>query len=173
MQVKEQLRFLQDGLAELKDYLLSGELFWNIGGNQQLTVGNLLLAEAFLRGADQLPAEDAKQLAALQKEWRSAWDKKANREFTSRLRQWTHYLRELGDRPPQHADYYPSEVRLRALLELLAQTAEHREQLAAADSVLRSLTAASDFVWGQAAAASFPSNKYWFLYRRPIPAGGS
>lgn len=170
MQAQDQLKFLRDGLAGLKDYLLSDELFWPMGGSQQLTPGNLLFAKAYLEGTGQSLANEAQQLAALKTEWRQAWQKKTAREFDSRLRQWEHVLSELADQPQRHADYYATEVRLRALLELLAETPEQRQQLAGPDALLRGLAVPGDFVWEPAAAAAFPAQAYWFLYRRPKPA---
>jgi hypothetical protein len=156
--------FLRTGLSQLKDYLLSNEIFWNVGGSQQLTLGNLLLASQFLEGVGKLPAADAKELAALKNEWLSAWEKKAEKEFAARLRQWTQYLRELSEQPSQHAAYYATEVRVRALLEVLvAEEPSLRGQLAAADNQLKALTTGSDFVWGFEAEPAFPKSNYWFL----------
>jgi len=166
--VATETHFLREGLSQLKDYLLSDEIFWNVGGSQQLTLGNLLLAKEFLDGVGKLPAADAKEMAALKKEWRAAWEKKAEKEFGARLRQWTNYLSELGEQPTQHASYYATEARVRTLLELLAGEAPAlRGQLAAADSRLKALTVAGDFVWGADAQAAFPKSKYWFLWVKP------
>jgi len=166
--VTSEISFLQAGLGQLKDYLLSNEIFWNVGGSQQLTLGNLLLAKEFLEGAGELPAADAKQLAALKKEWRSAWEKKAEKEFASRLRQWANFLGELGEQREPSTAYYATEARLRALLELLAgETPGLRGQLAAPDSQLKALTESGDFVWGDESKAAFPKGKYWFLWVKP------
>ncbi|MEX2162310.1 MAG: hypothetical protein WD751_10410 [Anaerolineales bacterium] len=163
--VSSETSFLRAGLGELKDYLLSNEVFWNAGSSQQLTLGNLLLAKEYLDGVGKLPAAEAKELAAHKKEWRSAWENKAEREVGARLRQWTQYLNELVEHPDRHASYYATEVRVRMLLELLAHEAPGvRSQLAAADSTLRSLTASGDFMWGKDAEAAFPKGKYWFLW---------
>ncbi len=160
-----EISLLQDGLGQLKDYLLSNEIFWNVGSGQQLTLGNLLLAKEFLEGVGELPAADAKQLAALKKEWRSAWEKKVEKEFASRLRQWTNFLSELGEQRGPRTAYYATEARLRALLELLAGEAPGlRGQLAAADSQLKALTESGGFIWGEEAKLAFPNSKYWFLW---------
>jgi len=36
--VASETSFLRTGLGQLKDYLLSSEIFWNVGGSQQLTL---------------------------------------------------------------------------------------------------------------------------------------
>jgi hypothetical protein len=158
-------RFLSDAIPQLKDYLLSNEIFWNLGNDPQMTLGNVLMAEANLDAAGKLRAADKQAIADAKKEWRSAWEKKAEKEFASRLRQWMNYLRELGEKPSQHASYYGNEVRARVLLELLAGEASGlASQLSAADSSLRSLTTSGDFVWGDALESAYPKAKYWFLY---------
>lgn len=166
--VASESRFLHSSISQLKDYLLSSEIFWNVGGSQQLTLGNLLLAKAFLDGEGKLPASDAKNLAALKKEWRSAWEKKAEKEFGARLRQWVQALNDLSEQGGLRTAYYATEVRVRMLLELLAAEAPGlRGQLAAPDSQLKALTTSGEFVWGAEAAAAFPKSKYWFLWVRP------
>lgn len=163
--VSSESSFLREAIPQLKEYLLSNDVFWNAGGGQQLTLGNLLLAKEYLEGMGELSDAEAKQLVAVKKEWRSAWEKKAEREFSARLRQWTQYLQELGEHPDRHAAYYGTEARVRTLLELLAHEASGmRSQLAAGDSQLRALTAAGDFVWGAGAEKAFSKNKFWFLW---------
>lgn len=157
-------RWLQAAVPQLKDYLLSNEIFWNIGSDPQLTLGNLLLAEAKVRtaGGDR---ELLTEIAAQKKEWHSAWQKKAKREFGSRLRQWTQYMAELSENPDRHAAQYRTEVRVRTLLELLAGEAPGlSSQLTAFDSKLKALTVNGDFVWGKESEKAFPKGKYWFLW---------
>ncbi len=163
--VKAEVQFVHEAVGQLKDYLLSDEVYWNLGSDPQLTLGNLLMAVAYLRAVGKLPEADAARLDELHKEWKSAWEKKAGREFASRMRLWMQYLNELSDHPDRHADYYAAEVRVRALLELLADEAPGlRGQLAAPDSKLKALTVSGDFVWNAAAKAAFPKGKYWFLW---------
>lgn len=163
--VSSESSYLREAIPQLKDYLLSNDVFWNAGGGQQLTLGNVLLAKEYLEGVGELSSVESKQLAAVKKEWKGAWEKKAEREFGARLRQWTQYLQELSEHPDRHAAYYGTETRVRTLLELLAHEAPGvRSQLAAGDSRLKALTAPSDFVWGAGAEKAFPKGKYWFLW---------
>jgi hypothetical protein len=162
--MNSETRWLQAAAPQLKDYLLSNEIFWNIGSDPQLTLGNLLLAEAQLNAA----GEDSKltaEIAAKKKEWHTAWQNKAKREFASRLRQWTQYLSELAEHPSRYAGQYKTEVRVRTLLELLAGEAPGLSgQLAAPDSQLKALTTSGDFVWEKGAYTAFSKGKYWFLW---------
>lgn len=165
------LRFLRAAVPQLKDYLLSNEIFWNLGFDPQLTLGNLLLVELEAKASGDLsPAGQQlfSEIAAHKKEWRNAWEKKAEREFGSRLRQWSNYIAELSEKPSRHAGAYKSEVRVRVLLELLADEApDLRSQLAAFDSKLKALTTAGNFVWDEDAKGAFPKSKYWFLWAKP------
>ena len=171
MSSSNDLRFLRAALPQLKDYLLSSEIFWNLGFDPQLTLGNLLLAETQVSAGGNLSTPDEQLLSDLnarKKEWHSAWQKKAEREFRSRLRQWTQYLQELSEHPSRFAAQYKTEVRVRALLELLADEASGlRGQLAASDSKLKALTVAGDYGWGEETKAAFPQSRYWFLYAKP------
>jgi hypothetical protein len=160
-------RFLSDAIPQLKDYLLTNEIYWGSGGDTQLTLGNLLMAEANLKAAGKLSNEDGKAIAAAKKEWGTAWKKKAEREFGARLRQWNNYVAELSEDAERHGAYYRSEVRARALLELLADEAPGVSgQLAAADSRLKALTTSGDFIWDDALKGAYSKGKYWFLYAK-------
>lgn len=130
----------------------------------QLTLGNVLLAEAQVKAASG-EKQSLADIAALKKEWQSAWEKKTKREFSSRLRQWTQYLSELAEHPSRYAGQYKTEVRVRTLLELLAGEAPGlRSLLTALDSQLKALTTSGDFVWGAENEGALPKGKYWFLW---------
>lgn len=161
------LHWLQAAVPQLKDYLLSNEIFWNIGSDPQLTLGNLRLAEAQVKASGTSDRKLSAEIAALKKEWHAAWQNKAKREFASRLRQWTQYLAELAEHPSRYAGQYKTEVRVRALLELLAGEAPGLSgQLTAPDNQLKALTTSGDFVWEKGAYTAFSKGKYWFLWVR-------
>ncbi len=178
------LEFLKIGLDQLEPYLLTDELFWMVterpSGQQasfpQLTLGNLLISLARLQGfakARQLSPRDSTELARLERQlesvrskWRVAWENKAHHEFTSRLHQWVNYLDELVKDRADHAPFYHTEVRLRALLELLRTelSAATHPDLTPLDAQLKAILHPGDFIWEEGAAAAFPQEKYWFLY---------
>lgn len=159
------LRWLQTAVPQLKDYLLSNGIFWNVGSDPQLTLGNLLLAEAQVKASGTGDRKLLAEIAAQKKEWQAAWQNKAKREFASRLRQWTQYLAELAEHPSRHAEQYKTEVRVRTLLELLTGEAPGlSSQLTAPDSQLKALTTSGDFVWEKGAYTVFSKGKYWFLW---------
>jgi len=172
------------GLAALKDYLLTKELFWPISLSAagqgsiypKLTAGNLLLTFARLHAYGRSRTLDAGQQSeltrlerefdALKRKWQVAWEEKANREFTSRLRQWSHYLNEFTLNPDAQSPYYRSEVRLRVLLELLKDDLGEvpQEGLPVLDESLRAQFTEGDFLWDEFLADGFPLDKYWYLY---------
>jgi len=173
------LHYLNEALEELEKYLLSDQVYWPMDtpaeagqpGYPKLTAGNLLFFMAHAAADAASPAQQAtvqqlqSQLYALTTHWHSAWQSKVAQEYASRLRQWSIYLNELVDDPERHAAFYPTEVRLRTLLELLKQEAETAlEDLAPLDALLSQYLQKGKFIWQESEAAAFPNPPYWFLY---------
>jgi hypothetical protein len=181
------LNYLSAGLEELEPYLLSKELFWNVTtpphlhAFPKLTIGNLLIALANLNGlsrSGQLSPQEKTEFAqldrkieALRKKWAVAWGAKAAHEYESRLRQWLHYLNELNDDPENNAPYYATEVRNRALLELLKESSPESAEpdLADLDAVIRAKLTPGEFVWDRELQPGYPEETFWFLYGSPQP----
>lgn len=175
MNYSQNLLFLKAGLEQLKDYLLSTEIFWNLSlpaNYPQFTLGNLLLAAAEVQAASGSMATDSSQVSELlaelakqKKEWRTNWERKAQKEFGARLRQWVQYVDELAESRNRGPAHYKTDVRVRALLELLAAEAPAlRGQLASPDARLKRLIADGDFIWDEDVKSAFPKSKYWFLW---------
>lgn len=178
MNYSQNLLFLKAGLEQLKDYLLSNEVFWNLSlpaNYPQFSLGNLLLAAAEVQAAGASIAADSGQwrelladLAKQKKEWRTNWERKAQKEFGARLRQWVQYVDELAESRNRVPAHYKTDVRVRALLELLAPEAPAlRGQLASPDARLKRLVGDGDFIWDEEVKSAFPKNKYWFLWVKP------
>jgi hypothetical protein len=177
--------FLQAAEPGLQDYLLSKELYRplllppraprNIQ-IPQLTIGSLLLSQARLSAIAPEPARQAEldglkeRIALVRSKWRVNWSRKAEREYSARLRLWGQYLHDLRADPRANAAAYPSEIRQRAILRLLAPELLERlpqddvEQTNQMDSVLRGLTQPGPFVWEPEIEPAFPWDGYWFLY---------
>jgi len=177
------LNFLRAGLQELKPYLLSTELFWPLDLSApagqppypKLTLGNLLLSLARLQAWPLDPQSQAEftrlqaQLQLHRTQWRTAWEAKAGREFSSRLRQWSHTVNEFIQDPPNHAGAYPYQVRVRYLIERLSQelssfSPDELEFLANLDHRLRTVFVPGAFAWQDELAASFDASLYWYLF---------
>jgi len=178
--------FFQAGVRELADYLLSGELFWQLSVREadlpRLTIGGLLLARARLRVRLIAPAAQADltalevQMEAIRSKWRSAWERKAGREVHARLDLWRNYLADYGrelpyhfyQSPERHADAYPQEVRWRVMLQLLSgefsSPPPELEALPGLDAMVKSYWLPGEFVWEADLMTGFPQQDYWFLY---------
>lgn len=181
-----ELTYLEAGTEELKNYLLSKELFWptslkvvrNMPPYPELTLGNLLLSQTLACTLMTNTTTTSEQTIRQQKydahidetrnRWRVAWENKANREYISRLRQWSETLKEFRDDYKKNAMYYPAQVRLRVLLELLRcelNTSQFQDSgLEGLDNLLRRLFKDGDFVWQGDVASGFPKDVYWYLW---------
>jgi hypothetical protein len=176
-------RYVEAVLPDLHDYLLVNEIYWPVRSAArrgeppfpQFTLGNLLLSLRRL-GARRMPTAEQAEAARLQTEvdlirnrWRVAWENKAGREFTARLRLWRDFLEELREEPSRHADRYAYEVGRRVILNLLVNETSQippaeRELLSGLDGLLRAIFMPGDFIWETDLQRGFPAEEYWFLY---------
>lgn len=179
------LGYLRAALTMLDDYLLSNDLYWSIGNSPprgeppypSLTLGGVLLAQARAHAhprpgnlIEQIASAD-EQLNAVRGRWRSAWGRKAGRDFHARLNLWRDFLEEYRQNPEANLDRYAYEVRRRAMLHLLESGAgeipkAEQELMAGLDRLLRIALIPGDFVWEVELAAGFPEETYWYLYGR-------
>jgi len=164
--------YLEAGVSELEDYLLSNELFWPVTTRgfdlPRLTIGGLLLAKARLKARGAQIEALLSQLEAVRSKWRVAWETKAGRGFQSRFNLWSNYLSDYRHNPEGHADAYPHEARYRAMMKLLlAELPAPPAELAGLsqlDSLLRANFIPGDFIWGADLQSGFPEDEYWYLY---------
>lgn len=182
------LRYLNAAAGELKTYLLSNELYWPLrlrplSGEQAyppMTAGNLLLFLAKLHGRRERESLNSEQNTLLQgleeqvdaliQAWRTAWDNKVAKEFKSRFDQWKHKLEEMSNDPGNRAGYYKEDIRVRVLLELLAEALRGISPvdlglLSTLDNILRTITIEAPFLWEKEYDGVFEREKYWYLYR--------
>ena len=121
--VEKDKAYLEAGIPELGDYLLSNELYWPITARgydlPRLTIGGILLAQSYLEARGERIESFVVQLDAVRSKWRVAWETKAGREVQARMRLWSNYLADYSQNPEGHADVYPHEVRYRVMLHLL------------------------------------------------------
>ena len=170
--VEKDRAYLEAGIPELGDYLLSKELYWPISARgyslPRLTIGGMLLAQARLEARGERIESLVAQLDGIRTKWRVAWESKAGREVQARMRLWSNYLADYRHNPEGHADAYPHEVRYRVMLHLLlaelpAPPAK-QEALSRLDSLLRARLSGSDFIWDADLGDGFPCEVYWYLY---------
>lgn len=174
MSTETDLLYFRTALDELEPYLLSNELYWVLGvphiSLPRLTLGNLLLTRLRLQARHALPPDEEMRLDHLRQRWRAAWEKKARREFNSRLNLWRNYLEDYFESPANYAADYPQEVRSRVLMELLrpeiAAPLPEEELLHALDARLRTAFIPGPFIWEAEMSAVFPAETWWYLYGR-------
>ena len=170
--IEKDKAYLEAGIPELGDYLLSNELYWPISTRgfdlPRLTIGGILLTQARLVAHGERIDSLVAQLDGVRTKWRVAWETKASREVGARMRLWSNYLADYRQNPYQNADAYPHEVRYRVMLHLLLselpEQSPEQEVLAQLDSVLRASLIPSDFTWETEMEAGFPRKVYWYLY---------
>ncbi len=182
------LAFVEASGPDLEAYLLSREVYWPLsppkGGVDlpRLTPGGLLLALQRLSAVErELASDEAARLARARsriekerRQWAVGMGSKMATEAHARLNQWRAYLQDLTGSPARNAAIYPSEVRQRAMLQLLMMAREAtdipkttRREIEVLDASLRHHFAAGPFVWAYQLAPAFPKGEFWFLYGRP------
>ncbi len=178
-----ELGYLKAGVELLESYLQSNDIYWAIAASpppgepayRQLTLGGLLLIAQRLQ-ARQLPRDmeiPLQETVTMLQEAIShrpvAWERKASREFGSRLKMWGNFLNEYREDPENQADRYAFEVERRVMLQLLephargAQRAEH-ELLSSLDAVLNAALIPGVFIWDAAVIGAFRKEPFWYLY---------
>lgn len=180
---KYELDFLKAGIEQLKNYLLSNEIYWHLnimppaGGlpYPEFTLGWMLLfmkrAKALaLNSEERTQLQKVKQdIEAMHSQWRAAWEKKAAREFQNRLFLWRDFLELYRENPEDNYDRYHYEVTRRVILELLKgeisviPTAQ-AELLVALDRMLKAVLTPKEFIWDPALKKEFPKSQFWYLY---------
>ena len=162
---------------ELKEYILSEQIFWQLSpGKERFTIGNYLLAEKKLSASVLIPDDRArleKQTAIYQEvhsSWKANWNSKVKKEWLTRLNLWQQYLLDLRKDRENAVWSYPSEVRIRVILQILEDEIgsvdlAHKSNLNSLDRLLHSLSREGEFVWEKIYSKAFPDIKFWFLYR--------
>ena len=175
--IEKDRAYLEAGIPELEDYLLSDELYWPVTARgydlPRLTISGLLLAKKRLEARGVRIEAHRSRLDAVCSKWRAAWEKKAGRELQSRFGLWNNYLTDYRQNAEGHADAYPHEVSYRVMLQLLLMELPspppEREALSRLDSVLRASFSPGDFIWEPGLQPGFPREEYWFLYGKLKP----
>lgn len=164
--------FLEAGIPEMDDYLLSNELYWPLSARgvslPRLTIGGLLLSLARLEAAGESSLTFRARIDGVRSRRRVAWETRASREVRARCGLWQAYLGDYRHNPEQHADAYPQEVRYRVMLHLLVAELStppaEQELIAQLDGLVRANWAPGSFVWEARLQDGFPRETYWYLY---------
>jgi hypothetical protein len=135
----------------------------------------LLLAKARLE-ARRLSIEQSGRLSQLEAgievhrtHWYTAWTKKAEREFTARLRLWRNFIEEYQQNPAANIDRYAYEVNRRVMLHFLRAEVNHisdqeQEMLASLDKILSAVFIFGEFIWDKELQNGFQPQTFPYLY---------
>ena len=178
-----ELRFIQAGVDELKDYLLSDQIYWPVKiratsgkpAYPPLTLGTL---ELFLHQAQALAADTElrsevnrinSEILAIRSRWEVHCEQKAGTEFRARIKLWRDFLEEYRRDPEGNYDRYSFEVSRRAMLLWLQQAATglpaaELQLLENLDRFHLSIFKPGAFIWDEELQNGFPKDIYWFLY---------
>lgn len=185
------LRIARAIAADLKAYLLSDSLYWQLSDHGPAshpfplgTLGGLLFRLHRLEAlASRLAPDQYQQLAGIRtaadqtlSEWVVQAEARAVREITARLTTWGAYLEEVTADVTRFAPEYPTQAEGRVIVALLLKFAGRatdghnlNARLSVLDKRLADISGQSDFVWDESLASAFPRDPYWWLYVRPRP----
>ena len=148
--------YLEAGVPQLQNYLLSHELYYPLSFElPQLTLGGILLS-AQRMGAQ--AGELAAQVEFIRSRWQSAWEAKASREVKARSGLWLNFLSDYRRDPKAGVRLYPQNIRYRAMLTLLGKVEDE------SDVLLKSVFSEGGFVWEAECAPNFSRETFWYLF---------
>ncbi len=91
-------------------------------------------------------------LSLIRTKWQVHWQRKAEAEFSARIKLWRDFLQEYRKDPEGNFDRYEYEVTRRVMLEWLRQESSslkrpELDMLKSLDLLLKSLMVHGDFIW--------------------------
>lgn len=188
MNLSADLTFIRIAGQQFDEYVNTEALFYPIGSvagmaMPQLTIGTWLEAvwraravESSLEVEERAILDEAiAEARRVRRLWPAAYERKAQREFRSRLDSWTWYLDDVLNTSagvsPKGAGY-AEQVHTRFKLELLrrdvSQPAEQLIRLETADRRLRARFVPGPFLWEAVLQPAAPPDVFWFLYGQPV-----
>jgi hypothetical protein len=184
--VEQDLKFIESTCQDLDDYILSNQLYWPVDHEtyrdgisfSRVTIGLIRLITEQLR-AVKLSEEQSSRLKEanriidnIQRKWKVAWGKKVSAEFKSRLNLWQEFIRECISDKKVLLSGFRTALSNRTILQLLLLDLPNEEaglilSLHETDQWLRENLVEGPFIWDDEYQHTFPSEKFWFLYRKP------
>lgn len=175
-------------VEELEDYIIDDELYRTViartsAGDKNLNMsgGDFLARLGRLQGErDALTPEEQQRLDAVQERaeaiiysLKTRFFERLNREIKARLDSLRWYLDDCADDRAKCRADYPFEMRNRQRIDVILDRLSDQAStalltsLAQVDRRIRQFTHESPFVWDERLAKVYPSDQYWYLYRRP------
>jgi hypothetical protein len=188
--LKQDWLMVQAGVGEMQDFLLSPDLYRPLGAREklllpQLSYGGMLLAFHRLQfsqeysGSVEMKTIHSRFLQICEG-WKQNAENKAGREYSARLRQWTHSFAEIEAGPEAKPGNYSYEIRLRVMLELFSELYPVLEKdadplLSGLDQRLRiwlaknpqkqpAQNSSQGFIWESDLERGFSKERFWYLY---------
>ena len=181
--MKHDLIVIETMVAELKAYLKSGILFWQMTPAVQisppapmLTIGGYLLRAHRLAGRQkELDQEQGGRLTkvrsnfeAIIKEWSAHTEQRIGRELKARLNSWQWFVDDCQANKKSCITYYATEAELRTVIEHLVEIGPRFGNLDSQLRRLRNLDAqfihwfkAGTFVWRGELEPVYPRARFW------------
>lgn len=187
--IEYNLDLLEAMLDEIEEFLLSADIFWPLAKRPKpdfppyprLSSGGLLLTQDeslaqvahMNRNQEIRHTKLRRQWDAILYKWRSAVERKSEREMGMRLNLWRAYLSDLEEGRAAQFDYNREVrnrvqfTRLRTLAGESRVTLELADKMRQQDVRLLSLTISCEFIWDDLLREIYPLEQYGFLYRLP------
>jgi hypothetical protein len=170
-------------ITEMKDYLLSKEVFWPLSRRVRaqipnLTIGNLLLTldELQAQRQDMSPKQASShtqlelQMHKVQSKWPVAMEMKSVREMHNRLNLWRAFITDIENRSDT-GENYRYEVRQRVIFARLREVNQkvpevdsYLEEMSQLDKRLQGFFVRDEFIWDAKLQGRYPRSHYWYLY---------
>ncbi|MCJ7825489.1 MAG: hypothetical protein MUP44_11355 [Anaerolineales bacterium] len=176
-------------LDDIEEFLLSADIFWPLAKRAKpdlppyprLSSGGLLMTQdESLALEPEMTSDQKYRHAKLQRQWdttlykwRSALERKSEREMGMRLNLWRAYLSDLEEGSSSHFDYH-REVRNRVQFTRLqtlsagsGKTFQMVKTIRSLDARLLNLSISSEFIWDDRLREIYPKELFGFLYCQP------
>jgi hypothetical protein len=182
------LAVLEAMVAYTEPYLISDVTQWDMGrpGMPSMTLGGILMRrQRLLLLRDLLDGDERARLAEANETFDRVvadrvvrLEQRANVELQARMREWTHYLRDLTShvaaRPEHYRHVADTRVVIGHLVDLLSEPpyrldAHVPDDVAACDRRLKADWSPGEFIWSSVWEPAYPRETYWWLYGSPRP----
>ncbi len=173
----------------IERYLASDATRWDMGtaGMPPMTIGGILMRRERLGMLDDQLSDEQRRMrdeanqvfdgALVEKVVR--FEQRAQDELHARLREWTHYLRDLPSKSAAHPDIYAYVADTRVVIGVLVDKLQEppyrlepriKRDIGALDKRLRDLWEPGHFVWDATWEPAYPADRHWYLYGGPKSA---
>ncbi len=188
-QIEYEEAIIREMLSDGDAFLFSDVIYWQLNLSSKdfspaqrrlrISAGRLLISIMLLKHYK----EDGREVILTQlleriNKWSANWQKKVARELPVRIRQWNQLITDLRVDSDFSQPQMNNQLQIRLMIGLLLDelTAMEREKFLPLtenlDNRYKNLTVGNGFVWNNELIEIFPSDKFWYLYRKLGHPGG-